>query len=136
MYYFSVHFPLNCSLRSNIVYFIITTIINVYVPCLHGLYHFLRKTSKHFCLYLGPCWLSFLSFSSIRHTKFNAIFKVTVILTAKKMKFSIKDLFSKCDQILRKLRISSHLLKNSLMENFILLCSDSSATDILKVTRL
>ena len=52
------------------------------------------------------------------------------------MKFSIKDLFSKCDQILRKLRISSHLLKNSLMENFILLCSDCSATDILKVTRL
>ena len=29
------------------------------------------------------------------------------------MKFSIKDFFSKCDQILRKLRISSHLLKNT-----------------------
>ena len=35
------------------------------------------------------------------------------------MKFSIKDLFSKCDQIRRKLRIWSHLLKKSLMENFI-----------------
>ena len=34
------------------------------------------------------------------------------------MKFSIKDLFSYCDQIRRKLRIWSHLLKNSLMENF------------------
>ena len=45
-------------------------------------------------------------------------------LTAQKMKFSIKDLFSKCDQIRRKLRIWSHLLKKSLMENFILMSSD------------
>ena len=35
------------------------------------------------------------------------------------MKFSIKDLFTKCDQIGRKLQIWSHLLKKSLMENFI-----------------
>ena len=35
------------------------------------------------------------------------------------MKFSIKDFFSKCDQILKKLRIWSHLLKKSVMENFI-----------------
>ena len=35
------------------------------------------------------------------------------------MKFSIKDFFSKCDQILRKLRIWSHLLKKFLTENFI-----------------
>ena len=33
------------------------------------------------------------------------------------MKFSIKDFFSKCDQIRRKLRIWSYLLKKSLMEN-------------------
>ena len=45
-------------------------------------------------------------------------------LTAQKMKFSIKDLFSKCDQIHRKLRNWSHLLKKSLMENFILMSSD------------
>ena len=37
----------------------------------------------------------------------------------KKMKFSIRDFVSKCDQIRRKLRIWSHLLKKSLMENFI-----------------
>ena len=37
----------------------------------------------------------------------------------KKNKFSIKDFFSKCDQIHRKSRIYSHLLKKSLMENFI-----------------
>ena len=35
------------------------------------------------------------------------------------MKFSIKDFFSKCDQIYSLLRIWSHLLKKSLMENFI-----------------
>ena len=37
----------------------------------------------------------------------------------KKMKFCIKNLFSKRDQIRRKLRIWSHLLKKSLLENFI-----------------
>ena len=40
-------------------------------------------------------------------------------ITAEKMKFSIKDFFSKYDKIRRKLRILSHLLKKSLMENFI-----------------
>ena len=39
--------------------------------------------------------------------------------TAQKMKFSIKDFFSKCDEIRRKLRIWSYLLKKSLMGNFI-----------------
>ena len=35
------------------------------------------------------------------------------------MKFFIKDFFSKCDQICSFLRICSHLLKKSLIENFI-----------------
>ena len=35
------------------------------------------------------------------------------------MKFLIKDFFSKYDQIRSFLRIWSHLLKKSLMENFI-----------------
>ena len=35
------------------------------------------------------------------------------------MKFSIKGLFSKCDQMRSFLRIWSHLRKKSLMENFI-----------------
>ena len=39
--------------------------------------------------------------------------------TAQKMKFSIKDFFIKCEQIHRKLRIWSHLLKKPLIENFI-----------------
>ena len=50
--------------------------------------------------------------------------------TAQKMKFSITDFFSKCDQIRSFLRIWSHLLKKSVMENFIF-CAVSSAKDKL-----
>ena len=39
--------------------------------------------------------------------------------TAQKMKFSIKDFLSKCEQISRNLRIWTDLLKKSLTENFI-----------------
>ena len=42
-----------------------------------------------------------------------------LILTAQEMTIFIKDLFSKCDQIRRKLWIWLHLLKKLLMENFI-----------------
>ena len=46
-------------------------------------------------------------------------FNVTIV-SAQKMKFSTKDFFSKGDQIGRKLlRIWSHLLQKSLMDNFI-----------------
>ena len=48
--------------------------------------------------------------------------------TAQKMKFFIKDFFSKCDQIRRKLRIWSHLLKKSLMENFMFVQCDLPET--------
>ena len=44
--------------------------------------------------------------------------------TTQKIKFSIKDFFSKCDQIRRKLRTWSHLLKKSLIENFIFCAVD------------
>ena len=43
------------------------------------------------------------------------------ISIAQKMNISIKDFFSKFDKIRRKLRIWSHLVKKSLMENFILM---------------
>ena len=39
--------------------------------------------------------------------------------TAQEMKFFIKDFFSKYDEICSFLQIWSHLLKKSLMENFI-----------------
>ena len=45
--------------------------------------------------------------------------------TARKIKFFIKDFFSKCGQIRRKLGTWSHLMKKSLMENFILCAVDS-----------
>ena len=44
--------------------------------------------------------------------------KYNLISLHKKMKFSIKDFFSKCYQIRRKLRIWLHLQKKSLMDNF------------------
>ena len=40
------------------------------------------------------------------------------LATAQSVKFSIKDFFSKCEQICNFLRIWSHLLKKSLTENF------------------
>ena len=43
-------------------------------------------------------------------------------LTAREMKFPIKGVFSKCDQIRRKLRVWSQLLKKSLMETFFVQC--------------
>ena len=46
-----------------------------------------------------------------------------VVYTARKMKSFMKDIFSKCDQICGKLRVWSHLLKKSLMKNFIFMCS-------------
>ena len=42
---------------------------------------------------------------------------------AQKMKFSVKDFFSKCDKIRRKLRIWSHLMKKSLIRKLYFLCS-------------
>ena len=48
----------------------------------------------------------------------------------KKMKFSIKAFFSKCNQIRSFLRIWSHLLKKSLMENFIF-CAVKTPGDTL-----
>ena len=38
--------------------------------------------------------------------------------TAQKMEFPIKDFFTECDQIRNFLRIWSHLLNKSSMENF------------------
>ena len=46
-------------------------------------------------------------------------FSSIIISTAQKIKFSIKDFSSKCDQIRRSLRIWLHLLEKSLMESFI-----------------
>ena len=47
------------------------------------------------------------------------------IYTAQKMRFFIKALSSKFDQVHWKLRMWSHLLEKSVMENFIFFCSDA-----------
>ena len=57
------------------------------------------------------------------------------VFTAQKMKFSIKDFLSKCDEIRRKLRIWSHLLKKSLMENFIF-CEKFSMMPRISLSKL
>ena len=48
----------------------------------------------------------------------------TTKITTQKNNFSIKVFFSKCDQIRSFLRIWSHLLKKSWMENFIFCAVD------------
>ena len=56
---------------------------------------------------------------------------ILVSFLHKKMKFSIKDFFSKCDQIRSLLRIWPHLLNKSLMENFIFCAVQTTAIHIL-----
>ena len=58
---------------------------------------------------------------------------ILLFCTAQKMKFSIQDFSSKCDQIRRKLRIWSHLLEKSLMENFIF-CAVLAASYLISFT--
>ena len=66
---------------------------------------------------------------AVLHIK-NSQFKPS---TAQKVKFSIKDIFSKCDQIRRNLALKSshksHLLKKTLMKKLIF-CSAHEATGI------
>ena len=57
------------------------------------------------------------------------------MVTSQKMKFSIKDFFIKFDQICRNLRICSHLLNKSLMENFIF-CAVGGASYSVRFIRL
>ena len=58
-------------------------------------------------------------------------FRYSWFSTAKKMKFSMKYVFGKCDQI-RSCCIFGHLLKKSLMENFIFLCSARFSSDVIR----
>ena len=59
----------------------------------------------------------------LRHERVNDLISPLKVspsrVTAQNMKFSIKDFFSNCDQIHSFLRIWSHLLKKSIIENFI-----------------
>ena len=62
-----------------------------------------------------PTWILFLPTTRLK------IVELEYYLSAKhckKLKISIKNLFSKCDHIDRKLQVWPHLLKKALMENF------------------
>ena len=62
-----------------------------------------------------PTWILFLPTTRLK------IVELEYYLSAKhckKLKISIKNLFSKCDHIGRKLQVWPHLLKKALMENF------------------
>ena len=66
------------------------------------------KKCSFFGKFDGLCFL----FTSVLNSSF-------CLITSQKMKFSIKDFFSKCDEIRSFLQIWLNLLKKSLMENFI-----------------
>ena len=66
----------------------------------------------------GRCWNLFQSCKIIVQISHVQLIMTEVPLH-KKMKFFMKNFFSKCDQIRRLRGIWSHLLKKSLMENFI-----------------
>ena len=58
--------------------------------------------------------------------------RIVIGCTVQKMKFSIKDILKKCDQIRSFLRIWSYLLKKSFMENFIFCPVIVTATSLTK----
>ena len=70
--------------------------------------------------WLSTCFSCYLSYSPMCILFASVFFSRNFHFAAQKnaQKFFIKDLFSKCDQIRRKLRIWSHLLKKSFMKNF------------------
>ena len=90
---------------------------SIYVLCLLGtdLWDYL---SPWLTLYSFPAYYSAI-FYSLAANALKLKESVDMTDSAQKMMFFIKDFFSKCNQIRRKLRIWSHLLKKSFMENFI-----------------
>ena len=75
--------------------------------------------SSHMLSHINFCVNPIMNIKEAMRETFRPHCTNVVITTTQKMKFSVKDFFSKCEQIRSKLRIWSHLLKKSLMENFI-----------------
>ena len=74
---------------------------------------YVSRTQAFSDLYF-PCKCTILRKNTVWENRFSGMFE-----TAQKLKFSIKDFFSKCYQSRSFLWIWSHLLKKSFMENFI-----------------
>ena len=71
-----------------------------------------RFNDPLFCKYALKSLLASLLYIFLRMVTFSMVWYTNISVTALKKKISIKDFFSKCDQIRMKLRIWSHLLKN------------------------
>ena len=77
-----------------------------------------QKFKKHNHLYLRIA--AIVEIVHKKRTSFKTqASKKAATCTAQKMKYTIKDFSNKCDQIYRKLWIWPHLLKKSLIVNFI-----------------
>ena len=103
------------------VLFIFTT--ESWVKTIHCLYRGCRINWKpifFIFFWLKFCLVKLFDFIGSCYPFIQAYFIcLRVCQTAQKQKFSLKYYFSKCDQIRSFLRIWSHLLKKSLMKNFI-----------------
>ena len=86
-----------------------------------------RKRNGISCVIIFPCAASpklnsrsyFLNYLCSKFTTTLCFLPKLCYSTSRKMKFPTNDLFSECDQIGSFLMILLHLLKKSLMENFI-----------------
>ena len=76
-----------------------------------------NSQQMYFFIYLAVVVKLEIALEPMQINKYNEAFAKAN--TAQKIKFFTRDFSSKCDQIRRKLRIWSHLLEKSLMENFI-----------------
>ena len=123
MYWLINHLTITSCCCKN-VYFKACCIIFVSSAPFLPRYFVKRNCQKHSYFVRSICILSevfkiaFLRIPFLWNTS-SACFCLVHIYIAQKMKFSIKDFFIKCNQMRRKLWIWSHLLKKSLMENFI-----------------
>ena len=79
-------------------------------------WHLLPATNK-------PSVCCFAYIFKISATQVLSPWACAIFSTTRNIKFSIKDFFSKCEQICNFRRIWSHLLKEYFTENFIFLCS-------------
>ena len=115
--------------------------LNLYVTVLHHLSPITQKCSNTLKQFVGNLATNY--FSGFDHCVGLNNIRIYMIMSSllmvclrnthcTKMKFFIKDFFSKCDQIRSFLRIWSHLLKKSSMQNFIFCVVNKQSKHVLK----